>query len=31
MSNQIRSLFVEPVTNALLSDQLKFPKYYIWE
>jgi len=28
-SNQIRSLFVEPVTNAPLSNQLKFPKYYI--
>jgi len=28
-SNQIRSLFVEPVTNAPLSNQLKFPKYYM--
>jgi len=28
-SNQIRSLFVEPVTNAPLSNPLKFPKYYI--
>ena len=24
-SNQIRSLFVEPVTNAPLSNQLNFP------
>ena len=30
-SSQIRSLFVEPVTNAPLSNQLKFPKYYIYE
>jgi len=28
-SNQIRNLFVEPVTNAPLSNQLNFPKYYI--
>jgi len=24
----MRNLFVEPVTNAPLSNQLKFPKYY---
>ena len=27
----MRNLFVEPVTNAPLSNQLKFPKYYIYK
>ena len=27
--NQIWSFIVEPVANAPLSNQLKFPKYYI--